>query len=331
MTDKLFFFPQKPSKSCYKNPYSQNYKDCLEDYFNVVDKDASQSRLKAWSLLKYSTKANIYVLNWVENIPFLKYAFIQYLLVKLAFAIMKARGSKIVWMFHNIQPHQGVNWMTKDISKWLFHNATLIISHSKEATKYAKQYAVCNVVYKCHPIKLIPTETWDKTIDPYDVFIWGAILPYKGIVEFISSPEIQQSELKIKIIGSCKDIELNSRIREYTNDNINFENRRADFSEISANCKSAKYVLFPYIGNCVSSSGALIDTIALGGRPVGPHLGAFIDLNQAGVCLTYKDYKDLLNILTNKKNEAITDIDDFLKNNSWTSFAKFLAQNLKSN
>ena len=73
----------------------------------------------------------------------------------------------------------------------------------------------------------------------------------------------------------------------------------------------------PLCGQLCFESGALIDTVVMGGTPVGPTVGAFKDLNEEGVCLTYTDYDDLFRML--KEEHAVTDKarKDFLQRNSW--------------
>lgn len=72
-----------------------------------------------------------------------------------------------------------------------------------------------------------------------------------------------KNEFKIRIVGTCVDSELDKRIKKLTNSNVVYENRRASFGEIAKQVCLSKYVLFPYVGNSISSSGALIDTLVL--------------------------------------------------------------------
>ena len=241
-----------------------------------------------------------------------------------ALCIIKLRHSSIIWMFHNIRPHQGENWMTRNISNWLFRNSTMIVAHSQEAAEYARNHANCMVEYRCHPIEPINVDAWTTIIEPFDLFIWGSILPYKGVLEFVSLPKIQSSNLRIKIIGSCKDKTIDYQLSSCINEHIVYENGRADFAEIAANCKAARFVLFPYIGDCVSSSGALVDTIVLGGTPLGPNIAAFKDLAEDGICITYTDYENLMEMLTTSSEAAIRDTDSFIKSNTWDQMGKFI-------
>ena len=325
MAQKLFYFPQPDSGGKYQNPYSYNFKHGLQQFFDVVDSEKSQTKLKSLGLLTHSAAAHIYILNWVESIPHLRFSLFQTMIVLFSLKIMKLRNSEIVWMFHNIRPHQGENWKTRLISDWLFENASLIISHSREAANYAKKKAKCKVIYRCHPVTEIKLAEVSLK-DPFDVFIWGSIYPYKGIMEFLSNPVISQLNLKIKIIGQCTDKTLDAQIRSYVKGHVIYENRKADYSEIAANCKSAKFVLFTYVGKCVSSSGALIDTIVMGGIPVGPKIGAFDDLSKDGVCLVYSDTEELVRILKGN-NSTFSEIKrkTFISDNSWENFIENLS------
>ena len=56
-------------------------------------------------------------------------------------------------MFHNIHPHIGSNSYSEYIQNWLFRNANIIISHSKDAAKYASLQAKGKVLYQCHPVE----------------------------------------------------------------------------------------------------------------------------------------------------------------------------------
>ena len=71
----------------------------------------------------------------------------------------------------------------------------------------------------------------------------------------------------------------------------------------------------------MSSSGALIDTIRFCGQPIGPRLGAFKDLEQMGVCLTYGNSQELYEILRENRRIDENARLNFLKDNTWDEFA----------
>ncbi|MCD8298086.1 MAG: hypothetical protein LUC88_10990 [Prevotella sp.] len=327
---KLFYYPSARDVD-YDNPYSVNYKNALTKYFLVLNNHLRRKPAKkVICLLQNAFFADIFIFNWIENICQGRLSAIKYRIVQLAFLIIKLRKRKIVWMFHNFHPHQGSDKYSEAIMSYMFGNASIIISHSKAATEYARQRAKCDVKYECHPVAPIAhlENTTPSAIHP-DILIWGTIAHYKGIVEFLSYSKVRASNLNIFIVGRCKYPDLENRIRSLCNDNICYENRKVSFSELKALISNSKYVLFPYIGSCVSSSGALIDTIVLGGTPIGPDVGAFKDLSEEGVCLVYDNYDSLLDILSSDNRIDAQTRNDFIAENSWQTFACKLVGYLK--
>jgi len=323
---KIYYYPSSP-RNGYGNPYSLNVKKALEEYFEVLDADNKPCAASSLGLLKQCFKADIYVLNWIEGVGFLKFPYLQFLLVLLSLLVIRLRGAKISWTFHNIHPHRGENFFSRFIGKYLFGHADLIVCHSKDARDYAMQFAKCDVLYICHPLSAINIDADVEEYEPVDLLIWGDILPYKGVPELLESRAIRDSNLKITIIGKCSDTKLSQRILSSLTSNIIFENRRIDFQELHDRIRKSKYVIFPYIGDSVSSSGALMDTISLGGIPLGPDVGAFKDLAKEGVCLTYMEYRDIVDLVTNNHRLEDKTRKEFIKNNSWSHFAEQLYNN----
>lgn len=315
----LYYYPSAWTTGKYDNPYSFNYKKFLAKYFNVLEeKHPAINKFRTINLIYKSLISDVFILNWIENIY--KYK-LGVFFTKLSIYIMHLRGKKVLWMFHNIVPHTGENRESKEIMDFLCNNVDLIISHSKAGTCYIKGKSKCNVVYLCHPITEIHHKKWEKEIRQCDIFIWGSILPYKGILEFISRDDVQNSNYRICILGKCKNEKLAESIEKLCNNNIWYDNRYADFSEIAAYCKESSIVLFPYLEDSVSSSGALIDTISLGGTPVGPNIGAFKDLAMYGVSYVYNSIEDVFSLIDSKnKFERQKKVKDFIDENSWENF-----------
>lgn len=316
---KVYYYPSA-SRQGYENPYSINFKKALSKYYDVCDAKNKPSLMLTLTFLCHSLIADVFVINWLESAPFLKLGKVQYLFACLALTIIKLRKKKLIWILHNIHPHSGTNKQSEHLQQRLFSEAALVVSHSKEAFKWAESQAVGKCLFFPHPVQDISCTESKSDYPKSDILIWGAVLPYKGIYEFISMKEIQDSDFNIHIIGQCKNLKLEQKINSCCSDHIHYENRKADFSELSKRIQSCKYVLFPYIGDSVSSSGALIDTLVLGGNPVGPNKGAFSDLSKTGVCLTYSNKSDLFQILQSDRTISKDARISFLQSNSWDSF-----------
>ena len=325
--EKIYYYPPA-SRNGYENPYSVNFKEMLSKTYRVCDADNKPAKMLTISLFLYSFWADLFVINWLESAPFLKLGRLQYCLACLALSIIKIRKKKIIWILHNIHPHNGSNSKSLHIQKRLFTESALVVAHSKEAYLYAQKNASGKCLFFYHPVKRIKCTKIHPTDKAVDVFIWGSILPYKGIYEFLSNPEIRNSNLNIRVIGSCKDKKLKEQIQSCCSDKIQFENRRASFEELFSLMQSSRYVLFPYIGDCVSSSGALIDTLVFGGTPVGPNVGAFTDLAELGVCLTYNSFSDLMHILQTNQTISKKKCNEFITQFSWEKFVDQIVSNI---
>lgn len=317
---KLFFLPQY-AKGQASNPYCDNFINSIKADFEIIPKP--QKRLpRGLELLLGSVKADVYVLNWVESISFLRGGSLQALMALLAIRIIVLRKKKIVWIFHNIHPHEGENFWSKHTKMVLFKQSSIIITHSGQAARYAKEFAKKSVIFKPHPIGIVSFQEWKGLVRDCEFFIWGDVYSYKGVVEFVNAAKKNKVTDRILIVGNAMNKEIEQQLSDNLPENIIYENRRPSYSEVNAQSKKARYVVFPYVGESISSSGVLMDTLQMGGVPVGPNKGAFADLAEQGLCLTYENI-DQVFMLT-KKNETIHgDINKFINDNTWDAFGKW--------
>lgn len=326
---RLYYYPSGRNGK-YDNPYSSNLKSCMQRYYYVYESDNKKPfGLQTFRMFLLSFFSDVFILSWVENVGEAKYGKVQELLVKSAIKVMRFRSKKIVWIFHNFHRHEGFSKRTIDMNMFLINHSSIVISHSREGARYINDISNGKAIYFCHPFKRITTDGSFININEvetiYDIFIWGNIYPYKGVIEFISSPIVQKSNISIYIIGQCSDGSMTQKIKDLCSQNIQFENRRATTEDIMFYSKRCHYVLFPYIGSSVSSSGALIDTIVLGGIPIGPQKGAFKDLEEEGVCFTYKNYEDLVRMVVEKKiTVSEVNREKVIEENNWERFASDL-------
>lgn len=318
---KLYYFPSA-SRGGYNNPYSINYKESLKRYFNVLDANNKPVIMQCFGLLRYAISADVFVINWIESVSYLRFGILQYIITLFSLHIIEWRKKKVVWMFHNMQPHEGISSRSKKLTNQMCKVTSVVIAHSKQAAEYARTMVTCPVYYIAHPIKTFENISFinQSSSKAYDVLIWGDILPYKGVAEFLESKEFYQSNIKVKIVGCCKNTELLARISNAINKRVYFENKRVEFEKLKGLISDSKYVLFPYIGKSVSSSGCLIDTLVMGGTPIGPNVGAFKDLSEEKLCLTYNSYNELFKLLNRNVFVNSDTVRKFIADNSWEKF-----------
>ncbi len=317
---RIYVSPQvKRGEKAYKCRYFRYLKESLEPYYDVLDPKDKPCLTQSTALLAHSFCADVYLLSFLENIGWHRMAWAQHIVVLLALWIIRARRKKIVFIYHNIVPHKGENRITRSITARLFKDADLVIAHSAAAAEVARtRTAPEKVIMAQHPV-VRRRAKWEYSSTEYDIFIWGDILPYKGVAEFLESGVA--SDKRVLILGQCSDLSIIRRIEAHTGYGVVFENRRPSFDEVAWHSGRCKYVLFPYLPGSVSGSGLLMDTIAMGGTPVGPDTGAFKDLSELGICIVYDSYEELRKILHEDHRIDTKAVEAFVQDNSWPAFA----------
>lgn len=332
---RIYVAPSANRKQGYSNRYFILLKKELAEYFDVLESDNRRRFSQGYALLVNSFKADCFLLSFVETIAFHKLPFLQYLLAMAAMWVMKLRGKEIVFIFHNPVPHKGENWMSESLTNRQIKLSKAIVAHSGQAATLARELVSAQggdpsiVRYVCHPV-LVPEGGVPSAKEKNnEVLIWGNILPYKGILEFVSCPAVRDVGLNVRIVGKCGDPDLSSRIMAAVSSpsatSFCFENRSAGFDELSSLIARSRSVVFPYLPGSVSSSGVLIDTVAMGGDPIGPALGAFLDLEKEGVCSVYHSEDEMVSLLKSPPRIEDEQRNRFVKSNSWSAFAKLIS------
>ena len=317
----IYVAPSAKRGTGYPNRYFYRLKQALSEHFRVLEADNRPCLMQGTALVFNSLRADVFLLSFVETIAFHKLAWIQQWMALAALRIMKIRRRKIFFIFHNPRPHKGETSISRRLTDAQLRQADVVIAHSQEAATVARlRLAVLaedpgKVCYIAHPVTPFTGQA-ASAVDPFDVLLWGDILPYKGVLEFVREPALAESGLRVRIIGRCDDPAYARELESSLPAGVSFENRRAPFEELASLSKAARYVLFPY----------LMDTLALGGTPVGPAIGAFSDLAEEGLCLTYSSVEELFVILSGKQGIDPDRRTAFIRKHSWEAFAKTIWQ-----
>ncbi|HBQ7336196.1 TPA: glycosyltransferase [Klebsiella pneumoniae] len=322
---KAYFYPPlfRKTKGVH-NPYSKNFISSLSKHYKVNSKPAKTVGLLDLFCACFST--DIVILNWVDNIAFKKMAYFQYILFNIILKILVMRNVCVVWVLHNIHPHKGENALTNKINNLMCKYSDLVIVHSSEAKNYISRHTKAQVCFLHHPIEPIALDNQDSfnSCITFDFLIWGSIEPYKGILEFLQfcyNNKKVTADWRIKIVGLCKDKAYEEEVKKYISPNVIYENRKIEFQELAKEISLSQFVLFPYTSSSVSSSGALMDSLALGANIIGPSKGAFKDLAKNGICFVYESLEDLPNLKKRFSEINKTEIQFFVHKHSWDDFA----------
>lgn len=329
---KVYFYPKivlKPND--IQNSYTKDFENALTEQHELLNKKANSKGVL--DFFKYLNKADIFIFNWIEDIPRRRYGRLQVFFFLIFIAIKRVFRYKIVWVLHNKYSHNlAKNRWTDLMFSLLIKNSDLILTHSNEGVDFMKKnhpkYAY-KVKYEIHPIKKkLINETSEKE---YDFLFWGTIHPYKNILKFLEFLKTKKAleATKVMIVGHCFDKEYEKELKSFTSETITFENKFFEMDVIANLASRSKFILFTYSAKSVLSSGALMDSIRMNTKIIGPNHGAFKDLEFLPTVHVYNTYDDIIAIhksgsTTKISNAQEKEIDRFFEENSWLEFAKKL-------
>ena len=133
-------------------------------------------------------------------------------------------------------------------------------------------------------------------------------------------------------MGKAHSNEYFNKLLKYSSEKIIIKNKYVPEDELKELISRSRAVLFTYFESSVLSSGVLMDTLSYGARIIGPHSGAFKDLAEENLIVTYKNYDDLAGLLDNFEDVGDPDekkISEFISENSWDNFAMKLYEWIK--
>jgi beta-1,4-mannosyltransferase len=330
---KAYIYPlTKRFKSEVYNPYIDNFISYNSNNFLFLNKN-NPSNSGIFNVLKYIAQIDTIFFNWIEKIPDFKGGFLQSVFLVILLNYCKIKGVRIVWTVHNKITHSKKHlWLKKFIFKILMKKSDLIITHSTDGKSLVTSYVpgVKHVFYFPHPVTTKPIFTNEKK--EYDIFIWGSLVPYKGIdlfLEYIYKNKLQ-NRYAIKIIGKCYEPDYLKKLMHFSNHKISIEDKFLDNSDLFKLISASKIVLFTYSSDSILSSGALAESVSCGALVIGPNKASFKDLSDLGYIFTYEEFGSLIklvdDILAGNKALPKEHYKMFLKEFHWSEFATKLNQ-----
>jgi beta-1,4-mannosyltransferase len=302
------------------NPYIDNLKKAL--YQNECRVNMSVSKYAFLDLIINGFRTDMIVLNWVENIPSRRFGIIQTLVFVLYLYILKLSKVQIVWIRHNKVSHERHRFAIKQkLVRMLERHSDHIVSHSSESDiRYFQK-----TIFIAHPVnpdfsKLLPAVI-DKNLS-IDFLIWGSIIPYKGILEFLEfiSSNAAFSGFKIHIAGKCNNMQYWNQMNEVKGQNVTLINEFQDDEKLKELFSKTRFILFTYRNESVLSSGVLTDSLVAGKRIIAPDFGAFKDMAANGFASVYSNFSDIERIYLENQNKHQLDpmkIAQYFSENSW--------------
>ncbi len=328
----LYIYPNtRKVTTAIQNPYINNLIDSLSDITHVVNK-AKPTSLGIIDIYRKVFKIDVIIFSWLENLPDNRFGKVQSLLLLPLFIFCKLSNKKIVWILHNKKAHSDKNKSWKQLNYRLIKKySDYILTHSSEGINYLKKISekkASKAIFLHHPISKSTLRQSSKQ-KVYDILIWGAISPYKGIDLFLKTLRDKgvQDDFRILIAGKSVSEEYYEKIKQLAGKNVTVRNEFIEHDELSELILTSRIVLFTYVSDSVLSSGSLMDTILFDSKIVGPKTGAFADLSKEGLIECFTKYDELPELIqslleTENNSKQITKRKHFIDENTWTQFAE---------
>lgn len=325
--DGFYFHPRPDQRTT--NTYVLAFYHALQQRVRIVNTGNSPES-RSGELMRHVLQTKVLVLNWPEDIIYLRKGFLQALLFNLCTLLVKLRGGKVIWICHNRKTHHKGKALLSRWNRSFFRwAADTIVVHAGEALKLFGDVAH-KTVFLPHPRYNRPAQRTSAGGTGASVLIWGSITPYKGLDGFIEAYKQRSAQFSVLIRGKANAGYFNQLATAAQGTNVKLRNgllTDADLEQEFANCK---IILLPYTESDTFSSGALIHSLNAGKIVIGPRVGNFIDLAAAGACLTYANHDELFvlidRLLTHEEHyqqclaKLQEGIEQYYQTHSWEAF-----------
>lgn len=301
--NKIVYLPY-PIKREQRNEYVSNMIDILKEDYEVVGEIISSTGI--FGMIR--TKAVF--LNWTES-QLDKQMKQQLLLYKLF-------GAKIIWIFHNKQPHEIDDAEKINANmKWLANHCDVIILHSKGSKKYIpnRKRNAKKAVYVPHIMyddnDMLDTNDRDNQLeDVYQNYhickndfvftMFGLIRPYKNIEGGIEAfyqlmkdlnKDFNTKNMKLLIVGKPQSNSyakmLHNMCKE--NSNIILDFRFVSNKELDEILSISDVVVLPYKDTSSMNSGVMIKAFSNAKTVIAPDICMARDYHKEGFMYMYRD------------------------------------------
>lgn len=317
----VYVYPNVPREQLGSgNPYIGRLKEAL--CANGLKADQPYSRNAFADFLRNGLKSDMVILNWMEDLPSRRMGLLQSVICMCYLLLLKMRGVRIIWIRHNEVSHTR-RWfgIKKMIQRLLARFSDHILVHSRIGNNSHPE----KTVFRFHPVNFSPDaiqRTEESEYPDIDLLIWGSMLPYKGILEFLQFVEKNEfmCERRIHIIGKCKP-DYWEQLQKHVGKNIRLENKFVSDEDLAELFHRSRFILFTYNSSSVLSSGVLMDSLVAGKRMIAPDCGAFRELAaQQRFVTLFEDLSAIPGIYRRFYNDYILDHDkvsEFVARNSW--------------
>jgi hypothetical protein len=242
----VFFYPFKATTNAYINNIKRAFS---------VEGMAQEfpSPKNIFTLFKLDNR-DLLVLNWVEDNVSGNGFFYNFIwIIHLIFARMLFK--RIVWIRHNIRPHNHNNLIKYKLMCWVLKNIS---------DKRLTHRPIAGYQYIPHPIYDNHKGIVSNINRDIDYLYFGVIKRYKGLTSLLKTWPV---DYKLYIRGRCEDSSLNEEIIDIINQRglmVDYVNCYVNDVELDNLLSKTKVVILPHLDNRMIVSGAFYHAASFG-------------------------------------------------------------------
>lgn len=318
-----------------RNPYVRNFIASLAPHCNVVNRERP-TPYGLFGVLPWLRHLDVLILHWAGSIPDKRGATAQTAFLRALLLAKYAFGFRVVCVLHDRVAHANSRWRWKRrIVRTVLKHADLVITHAQDGVTFARE--TCPAVgekVRCLPHPLDPLQPFVSGSEPfesrrYDLFVWGTIVPYKGLTDFVQFLNRHGLERRYRVLvaGQFSDgAEYDALLRDAPY--MTVENRFVPDDELRAFMAESKIILFPYRPESVLSSAALMQSLLSDAIVIGPDAGAFRDCAELGLSSTFGELSELTKVidrtLRSDRSLMVRRRKAFAAQHTWEQFGRTL-------
>lgn len=313
--------------SPFESVNSNSYISRMIQAISIVDPNIEVSNLSLRRNIKFFFRANIFWLNWFEDLKCAS-RFLAFLLlcIKLVYLLlMRVVGGKIVIAIHNKKPHEMSypileSWFMRFLIRYsdtivvLCHESISFVNKLMGKDYSKKIKVILHPTYQCLPKQyaLIPSKK-------FTILFFGHLRPYKNI-ELLLEMAQKYPQFNFLISGKPISIEYEKILLEKKGNmsNVHLEFRFNTVEEIERMMENASILVLPYHLETTLNSGVAMYAFSKGINVVIPKIGTVLELENRDMVFAYlyqeqeqhkkeleKAINDAYNMYSNDYNEFV--------------------------
>lgn len=238
--------------------------------------------LKQFFLLCFQSGAQLLHLHWVHG-PVIGAGVVRTVARLLVFysalLIWRLRGKKIIWTVHNLWNHERYRlWLDMANSKFVAKLSSKVLVHGDAAVPIVRDMfgiseTKLRVIHHGNYAHFLQAYSLNMDHKERRFLFFGAIRPYKGVLELVNSFRSLSGHARLHIAGQVIDSRLKRKLEEQVtaDDRVTIDLKHISDDELKRLLAWSDVIVLPF--REILTSGSLLMALTAGRPVVIPRVG----------------------------------------------------------